>query len=145
SFLGLADAQIAIMGAEAVKALHLEPQAQLSPRMREFLQQGSSVTAERLRAAHDQAERCRRELADVFAGLDAVLTPAVVGEAPVGLDSTGDPIFSRIWTLLHVPDISLPVLRGPAGLPVGLQLVAPIGADARLVAAAKWIHDRLRS
>ncbi|MFL5409036.1 MAG: amidase [Myxococcales bacterium] len=145
SFRGLAEAQIAIMGAEAVKALHLEPQAQLSPRMREFLQQGSSVTAERLRAAHDQAERCRRELADVFAGLDAVLTPAVVGEAPVGLDSTGDPIFSRMWTLLHVPDISLPVLRGPAGLPVGLQLVAPIGADARLVAAAKWIHDRLRS
>ncbi|MFL5427421.1 MAG: amidase [Myxococcales bacterium] len=145
SFRGLAEAQIAIMGAEAVKALHLEPQAQLSPRMREFLEQGSSVTAERLRAAHDQAERCQRELADVFAGLDAVLTPAVVGEAPVGLDSTGDPIFSRMWTLLHVPDISLPVLRGPAGLPVGLQLVAPIGADARLVAAAKWIHDRLRS
>ncbi|MFL5457545.1 MAG: amidase [Myxococcales bacterium] len=145
SFRGLAEAQIAIMGSEAVKALHLEPQAQLSPRMREFLEQGSSVTAERLRAAHDQAERCRRELADIFAGLDAVLTPAVVGEAPVGLDSTGDPIFSRMWTLLHVPDISLPVLRGPAGLPVGLQLVAPIGADARLVAAAKWIHDRLRS
>jgi Asp-tRNA(Asn)/Glu-tRNA(Gln) amidotransferase A subunit family amidase len=63
----------------------------------------------------------------------------------VGLDSTGDPIFSRMWTLLHVPDISLPVLRGPAGLPVGLQLVAAIGADARLVAAAKWIHERLRS
>jgi len=145
SFRGLADAQIAIMGAEAVKALHLEPQAQLSPRMREFLQQGSSVTPERLRAAHEQAERCRRELAQIFAGLDAVLTPAVVGEAPVGLDSTGDPIFSRIWTLLHVPDISLPVLRGPAGMPVGLQLVAPIGADARLVAAAKWIHERLRS
>jgi Asp-tRNA(Asn)/Glu-tRNA(Gln) amidotransferase A subunit family amidase len=145
SFRGLADAQIAIMGAEAVKALHLEPEAQLSPRMREFLQQGSSVTPERLRAAHEQAERCRRELSQVFAGLDAVLTPAVVGEAPVGLGSTGDPIFSRIWTLLHVPDISLPVLRGPAGLPVGLQLVAPIGADARLVAAAKWIHERLRS
>jgi Asp-tRNA(Asn)/Glu-tRNA(Gln) amidotransferase A subunit family amidase len=74
-----------------------------------------------------------------------VITPAVVGEAPASLDSTGDPIFSRIWTLLHVPDISVPVLRGPSALPIGLQLVAPIGADARLVAAAKWIHERLRS
>jgi amidase len=145
SFQGLADAQIAIMGAEAVKALHLEPQGQLSPRMRDFLQQGTSVTAERLREARQQAERCRREIAQVFKGLDAVVTPAVVGEAPASLDSTGDPIFSRIWTLLHVPAISLPVLRGPAGLPVGLQLVAPIGADARLIAAAKWIHEALRS
>jgi len=145
SFRGLADAQIAVMGAEAVQSLRSEAEARLSPRMREFLQQGASVTPERLREAHQQAERCRGEIDRVFAGLDAVLTPAVVGEAPVGLDTTGDPIFSRIWTLLHVPDISVPVLRGPAGLPVGLQLVAPIGADARLVAAAKWIHERLRS
>jgi len=53
-------------------------------------------------------------------------------------------MFSRIWTLLHVPSISVPVLRAPHGLPIGLQLVAEGGADARLIEAAKWIDEKLR-
>jgi len=147
SFLGLADAQMAIMGAEAVEALPTEistRRADLSPRLWDFLQQGAAVSPERLREAREQAQRCRGELAGVFAGLDAVLTVAAVGEAPIGLDTTGDPMFSRIWTLLHVPSISVPVLRGPHGLPIGLQLVAEGGADARLIEAAKWIDEKLR-
>jgi amidase len=147
SFQGLAEAQIAIMGAEACQSLPTEMstrRADLSPRLWDFLQQGAAVSPERLREARDQAERCRGEIAHLFAGLDAVLTPAAIGEAPLGLGATGDPIFSRIWTLLHVPSVSVPVLEGPAGMPIGLQLVADVGTDGRLVAAAKWIDDKLR-
>jgi len=147
SFAGLADAQIAIMGAEAVQSLPAEMstrKADLSPRLWDFLQEGASVSAERLRDARDQAERCRGELAQLFAGFDAVLTPAAIGEAPIGLGATGDPIFSRIWTLLRVPSISVPVLEGPARMPIGLQLVARVGADERLIAAASFIDDKLR-
>jgi hypothetical protein len=75
---------------------------------------------------------------------DVLLTPAAAGEAPVGLASTGDPAFSRIWTLLGVPCLSLPVLRGPAGLPLGLQLIGARGRDEDLLAAASWIENRLR-
>jgi Asp-tRNA(Asn)/Glu-tRNA(Gln) amidotransferase A subunit family amidase len=147
SFHGLAEAQIAIMGAEGVESLRTERmrrEADLSARMREFLEQGMAVSPQRLREAREQAERCREQIPALFDGLDAVLTPAVVGEAPVGLGSTGDPIFSRIWTLLHVPDITVPVLQGPAGMPIGLQLVAQRGADARLIATASWIDRQLR-
>jgi Asp-tRNA(Asn)/Glu-tRNA(Gln) amidotransferase A subunit family amidase len=60
------------------------------------------------------------------------------------LASTGDPAFNRIWTLLHLPCLSLPVGRGPAGLPVGVQLVGPLRGDGALVAAARWTFERLR-
>ncbi len=101
------------------------------------------MTPERLRAARDQADRCRRELDGIFAGVDALLTPATLGEAPAGLDATGDPIFCRIWTLLGTPCFSLPVLSGPAGMPLGLQVVGSRGRDADLISAASWILRQL--
>lgn len=145
SFAGLIDAQIAIMGAEAHQAMQAKPQMQLSPRLRQFLQDGAKVSPDRLRAAHEQAEGARREIGAIFEDLDALVTPAAVGEAPVGLDATGDPIFSRIWTLLGTPCISLPVLAGPAGLPVGLQVVGPRSGEARLLGAATWILGEMKS
>ena len=144
SFEGLIDAQIAIMGAEAHRALRAKPQVELSPRLRQFLQDGAKISPERLRAAHQQADRARRGIDAIFDDLDALLTPAAVGEAPEGLDATGDPIFSRIWTLLGTPCISLPVLSGPAGLPVGLQVVGPRSDEARLLGAAGWILGELK-
>ena len=135
-FAGLVDAQIAIMGAEAAASLRLpleQHSGELSPRLREFLDRGRAVSADRLLAAREQAERCRRDLDAIFADLDALITPAAVGEAPEGLTATGDPVFCRIWTLLGSPSVSLPLLRGPAGLPVGLQLIGPRGRDEVLL------------
>ena len=144
SFAGLIDAQIAIMGAEAAETLGDEPEERLSPKLREFLRAGTKVTPDRLAAAREQAERCRGELDATFEKVDALLTPAAAGEAPEGLGATGDPIFCRIWTLLGVPCLSLPVLKGPAGLPIGLQIVGRRGHDAELLAAAAWIEQHVR-
>jgi Asp-tRNA(Asn)/Glu-tRNA(Gln) amidotransferase A subunit family amidase len=144
SFNGLIDAQIDIMGAEAAQTLREEPESQLSAKLREFLREGARVPPERLAAAREQAERCRRELDGVFDDLDALLTPATTGEAPEGLGATGDPIFCRIWTLLGVPCISLPVLTGPAGLPIGLQIIARPGCDDEVLSAAAWVNQQMR-
>ncbi len=73
------------------------------------------------------------------------MTPSVPGEAPVGLVSTGDAIFNGLWTLLHVPCISLPGLTGPHGMPVGIQLVGARYADARLLAVAKTVARLLQT
>ena len=125
SFAGLVRRADRDHGRGAHRALQGKPRIAVEPRLRQFLQDGANVSPDRLRAAHQQAERARREVDAIFEDLDALLTPAVVGEAPEGLDATGDPIFSRIWTLLGTPCVSLPVLSGPAGLPVGLQVVGP--------------------
>ena len=71
------------------------------------------------------------------------LTPAAAGEAPVGLHSTGDARFCAIWTSTHVPAVTVPGLRGPNGLPVGIQLVARRDRDRELLAHAQWVQRAL--
>ena len=143
---GLAQAQGIIMSAEAAAALRDERERhgdRMSEVFRSFLGEGERCPPERLREAREMAEQGRRELPRMFAEADVLLTLGAAGEAPRGLETTGDPSFCRAWTLLGCPCISLPVLTGPAGLPVGLQLVAAPGADDRLLAAATWIEREL--
>jgi Asp-tRNA(Asn)/Glu-tRNA(Gln) amidotransferase A subunit family amidase len=74
---------------------------------------------------------------------DALLTPATFGTAPPGLESTGDPAFCSVWTLLGVPTLSLPLMRGANGLPLGVQLVGPREGDGRLLRTGRWLMERL--
>jgi len=145
AFAGLAAAQAIIMAAEAAEVFREERRshdAQLSPGFRGFLEEGERFPTDRVREARQVAEKARRELQDVFGQIDVLVTAAAAGEAPTGLQSTGDPAFCRAWTLLGCPCISLPVLSGPAGLPVGLQLVAAPGEDARLLSIAAWVEKQ---
>ena len=75
-------------------------------------------------------------------GSPVMASPA--GAAPEGLDTTGDPLFSRIWTLLRVPCVSIPVAVAANGLPIGLQVVGAFGSDAQTLAAAHRLHQVLR-
>ncbi len=70
-----------------------------------------------------------------------MLTASVNGEAPIGLASTGDASFQEVWTLLHLPSISLPLCRGQSGLPVGVQLVGHCLADEAMLGVSKWIMN----
>ncbi len=90
-----------------------------------------------------RANDCRARIDELFAENDVLLAASATGEAPTGLGYTGNPIFNGIWTLLHVPCLTLPFGRGPNGLPVGIQLVARRGQDDLLLSAAKWIAGRL--
>ena len=83
-------------------------------------------------------------LPDIFNGLDVLVAPSAVGYAPSGIAATGDPLFNRIWTLLRTPCVHLPSGLGPRGLPVGVTIAGPIGADRSTLLAADWIHARLR-
>jgi Asp-tRNA(Asn)/Glu-tRNA(Gln) amidotransferase A subunit family amidase len=143
---GLADDQRTIMAAEGARTLRGIRAAHgplLSKVLLDFLDEGAAVRPEQEALARDRAERCRARLPEVFARYDALLTPAALGEAPLGLASTGDPAFDRVWTLLGTPCASLPVARGPAGLPVGLQVVGAPGRDGALAAACAWIASAL--
>lgn len=111
----------------------------VSPRFRELVQEGERVSAVAYQRALAARERMRAELAAFMHEIDAILTPAAPGEAPLGLESTGDPSFCTAWTLVGAPALSLPVLSGPAGLPMGLQVVAEPGDDERLFRIAAWL------
>jgi Asp-tRNA(Asn)/Glu-tRNA(Gln) amidotransferase A subunit family amidase len=107
------------------------------------LKHGLACTFEQYREARDHAERCRQLLAPVFEEHDVLLTAAAAGEAPVGLDSTGDASHCLIWTATHVPCVTLPVFKGPHGLPIGAQLIGRRNGDRALLAAAQWVYHAL--
>ncbi|MCC6780606.1 MAG: amidase [Hyphomicrobiales bacterium] len=115
----------------------------LSRRLRERLEHAEHITPRDYEAARHDARACRKLLCGAFGQFDVLLTPAATGEAPRGLDGTGNSIFNRGWTLLGLPCITLPGFRGPQGLPVGIQLVGASREDTKLLAVAAWIEKRL--
>jgi amidase len=93
--------------------------------------------------AIETADGFRRHLDDVFAEVDVLLAPSAMGEAPNGLESTGDARFNALWTLAWTPCLTLPAGNGRGGLPLGIQLVGPRFRDEALLDAAAWIEARL--
>lgn len=135
-FEHLTEAQDRVMhweGRGAYRAEYLAAHDQLHVNFRNEVENSLGRTAGDIRAAEDTIARARIAFESAFAGCDAWLTPAVPGEAPEGLDSTGLATFNRMWTALHVPCVTVPGLTGPNRLPVGVQLVAPRLEDACLL------------
>ena len=113
----------------------------LSATLREMIERGQKVLAVDYNRAVDQIPVLNSMLDALFDWCDAILTPAATGEAPIGLESTGSPIFCTIWTLCGTPAICLPILQGPHGMPMGVQIVGPRGDDARLLRTARWLSS----
>jgi len=131
---------------EAARALAFEHQtarADLSERLRDRLDHGLAQPEAVYRDALATAERCRQSMARWFDVHSLIITPAATGEAPKGLSTTGNAAFNRRWSLLGLPCITVPVMRGPKGLPVGVQLLAPWREESRLLAAAAFIEQQL--
>jgi Asp-tRNA(Asn)/Glu-tRNA(Gln) amidotransferase A subunit family amidase len=145
-FAQLADAQITIMVYEVAKSLsweNLTHRDALSAEMKTMIDAGLAVSAQQYDAARALARTCRALLPQLFNDFDVLVAPSTAGEAPLGVDATGDPLFNRIWTLLGVPVVHVPVARGPRGLPLGVTVVGPFGRDRATLLAAEWIHTRL--
>lgn len=139
-FDGMFEAQNTIMMAEG-RASFLDVALEFGDRLHgdfhERVDNALGITPERLLAAYDLAATARKAFEALYADFDVVLTPASCGEAPESHYNTGDHVFNAMWTLLHVPCLAIPCTTGPKGLPVGVQVVAPRQADARLLAMAQ--------
>jgi amidase len=116
---------------------------QLSPKLRELLEGARTITDATFEAALHQAAAARVAFEAVFEQLDLIVTPSAPGEAPAGTQATGDPVFNRMWTTLHVPCLTLPAGEGPGGLPVGVQLVGRFRGDHELLAQARWLEAEM--
>lgn len=114
---------------------------QFSPQLTEMIARGRDVHAVDYNIGIDRIEQFARGFEGVFADFDAILTPATVGEAPVGLNATGSPSFCTLWTFTGMPAITLPLMQGEAGMPLGVQLVGRKGDDARLLRTAAWLNN----
>jgi Asp-tRNA(Asn)/Glu-tRNA(Gln) amidotransferase A subunit family amidase len=115
----------------------------LSAQLVEIIERGQRVLAVGYNRALDGAALLYRLLEEEFFAFDALITPAAKGQAPLGLGSTGNPIFCTLWTLTGVPALTLPLLHGADGMPIGVQMVVARGDDGRLLRHARWLVEAL--
>jgi len=145
AFDRLVPAQLAIMGHEMARNLAWERNnrpSEVMPRTAGLFVEGMATTPAAYDEARVYADAAQAKVAEFFGDFDAMLVPAAPGEAPAAA-TTGDPVFNRPWTLLRLPCVTLPGKRGPAGLPVGVQLVGPPHSDAALLAVALFAEAAL--
>jgi Asp-tRNA(Asn)/Glu-tRNA(Gln) amidotransferase A subunit family amidase len=132
----------AIMEAEMAASLDLEwerGRERLSEPLRNLLARGREVRALDYQRALARIPLLNEAFSEIFERCDAILTPAAPGTAPKGLASTGDPAFCTLWTLCGMPALSLPLMQGANGLPLGVQLVGARDLDARLLRTGRWL------
>ena len=121
-----------------------EGRDRLSASLRDQLARGRGHTAHAYQRTLRRIGPAVESLTDLFEQrYDAIITPAAPGTAPAGLDATGDPSFCTLWTLFGMPAVSVPLMQGANGLPLGVQLVGPRHGDARLLRTARWLVESL--
>jgi len=135
-----------VLAYEAAAAISFIPDSErprISAVMREMLAQGERISNGEYSAAIEEGRTARRAADDALASFDAVLAPGATGEAPVGLGSTGNPIFIRVWNFLHVPASNIPLFVGPAKMPIGVQLIGARNRDEHLLGVLAWVERSL--
>ena len=119
-------------------ALYLD---RMSPKLRETLLDGSRITPEAYDDARRIARRARLAATATLEKVDAIITPSSIGAAPEGLDTTGVPLFNKLWSLTGKPCVNVPGLRNEAGLPLGVQIVARFGRDRHALSVASLLES----
>ena len=90
-------------------------------------------------AAKDRMFHVMNAFDEYFASYDAILCPAALGTAPLGLASTGNPIMQTTWSFAGLPSLNLPLITLSNGLPLGIQSVGAYQNDARLLRSSRWL------
>ncbi len=137
-----------IMEAEMAANLDLEWEKgrdRISDQLRTQLARGREVKALDYQRARARIPLLNEGFEEIFERCAAIVTPAAPGTAPAGLQATGDPAFCTLWTLCGMPALSLPLMRGENGLPMGVQLVGRRDDDARLLRTARWLVSQVEA
>ena len=114
--------------------------AQLRPTTLEMIEMGLAITADEYDSARKVCHRARSGIFDIFADTDVILSPSAPGAAPLGLASTGTSTFNRLWTLMGTPCVNIPGLKDSIGLPLGVQFVAGLNGETRLLQLARQLE-----
>ena len=148
SFAALEAAHPIVMNGESARSMGWELSfhaADISDPLRERLHWGLAQGAAALANAQQTFRTCQNNFAEALGDLDILVTPSAPGEAPAGLEWTGDPVFNYLWTALHVPCITVPAGAGRNGLPLGVQIIGRRGADRATLAWAQWVAATLQA
>ena len=113
-----------------------EPYRELyRPRTLALLLSGQQVNTEELEAARAECLNLRKQIEALQAdhSVDFWISPPATGEAPEGIQSTGDPVMNLPWTNAGLPTITIPAGLSRNDLPLGLQCTAAFMKDEQLM------------
>ncbi|MFT5113739.1 MAG: Asp-tRNA(Asn)/Glu-tRNA(Gln) amidotransferase A subunit family amidase [Parasphingorhabdus sp.] len=147
SFVALIEAHKAIYEYEIFRCLEGERQQEqhTSDTFKSLMQKAGQRSAAEYQEALEILAASEKWFEEFFNDYDAILTPSALGEAPAIELGTGDPACCVVWTLCGLPCLSMPLLVGESGLPIGIQLVGGANEDDRLFRSARWLVEFLRS
>ena len=114
----------------------------LSKEMQTAISKGMKHTAKEYLDAVDFMKRSYESYKEVFEDYHGVISPCSTGVADKGLKSTGSADFNRVWSYMHTPAISLPLLQGENNLPLGVQLIGDKYDDHRFLGVARWLEQK---
>ena len=134
---------MAYEGARYFRDLQQRFRSLMSERFNALLDEGAAIGRAQYEEALHASAALRQRYAAIVANYDAIITPPAPGEAPATLEETGNPAFCTLWTLLGVPAVTIPVGIGPAGLPLGLQVVGAYLQDDAVLGAAAWCESHI--
>ena len=146
-FAELTEVQKTVMGYETAQVRSHEynnHRDQISSQFATLIEGGQKINKAQYHVALTNRDKANAMLDVMFQECDAILVPSAPGEAPEGLEATGDPLFSRAWNLLQLPCVAIPFGVGPNQLPLGFQLIGRKGNDAHLLQIARWLSKILQ-
>jgi Asp-tRNA(Asn)/Glu-tRNA(Gln) amidotransferase A subunit family amidase len=136
-----------ISGVEARRAMAVEARDHLAT-MNHWIKDSLTAASKHDQGVYDKAQlhavQCQHAIAEMFAHCDILITPSTAGEAIADVVSVSNSAFNRIWTLMHVPCVTIPAFTGPNGMPVGLQVIGPVGSDGHMIALSQAVADALK-
>jgi Asp-tRNA(Asn)/Glu-tRNA(Gln) amidotransferase A subunit family amidase len=117
---------------------------QISETLKPIVTRGRQISLAEYEDALEVKASAEAFFDEFFVEFDAIIAPSATGEAPkFDAGGTGDPIFCTLWTLAGLPCVTLPLLVGETGLPIGVQLIGPAEKDDRLLRSARWLQTQL--
>jgi Asp-tRNA(Asn)/Glu-tRNA(Gln) amidotransferase A subunit family amidase len=139
-------AHMVVVGADSMNAFPNSVTSQIgmvNPWTRARHAEAQKLTEKDISDAHRIAAVARKELDAVFEKFDILLTPCAEGEATPDHTAMSPPSFNSLWTLMHVPCVSLPAFVGPNDMPVGLQVIGHLNNDHRTLALSSWLEKQI--
>ena len=146
-YSGLRESHTAVLWYEIARSLVDEFERfpeQMDPALRQRCAAGFELDPAQYVKARQHAAECRARFSEALGDYDVLIAPAATGEAPKGIASTGDVAMNVVWTLMHTPAVAVPAGKSASGMPLGIQVIGRIGDDARTLACARWISEKLK-
>ncbi|MEM6887939.1 MAG: amidase [Pseudomonadota bacterium] len=116
---------------------------ELSDTLKPVLERGRAITLTEYEDALAVKRSAESFFDELFLEFDAIIAPSAAGEAPLFGSGTGDPIFCTLWTLAGLPSVSIPLLVGETGMPIGVQVIGAREKDNRLMRTVHWLMKHL--